>query len=340
MKYRIAVLYTCDKNYHELTLYSLASIARVHRSPLDFHIVQVDYEQAISSELEEFVSARGHRLIRTISPATAVKSESRKGSSWEHITDVMFHKSAAIHSLTQDYDYIVYVDGDILAFGELQLDALAGFDELCAACLDIPVTSGIEHADFHSNCERNNASPDFFNTGVIMVNASKWLGTKAHERFIEALARHAAGCPYFRNCILNDQCVFNMVVAGDFLKLPLTLNMQQGALHTRDWATAIIRHYSGPRKFLNWRPWTCDPRQHRLLHAISRETGLRPPSGIYDFGVSYQLNGVRRRGAKTQFEHAIEELSRGAQRQRPMSRLSPERARGPLTGRRNDSTAR
>jgi lipopolysaccharide biosynthesis glycosyltransferase len=315
MKYRIAVLYTCDSNYHELTHYSLASIARANRSPLDFHIVQVDYERALLSQLEAFVSARGHRLIRTTSPATAVKSTSRKGSGWEHLSDTMFHKSAAILSLTQDYDYIVYVDSDILAFEELQLDALVGFDELCAACLDIPATSGILDPGFFSNCERNGLSPDFFNSGLIIANAPKWLASKVHERFIEALPRHVEeGCPYFGNCTMSDQCLFNMVVDGQFLKLPLTLNMQQGALHTRDWATAIIRHYSGPRKFLNWRPWTCDPRQHRLLRAISREVGLRPPSGVYDFGVSYQLNGVRRRGTRTQFQHAIEKLNRDTPR--------------------------
>ena len=102
-----------------------------------------------------------------------------------------------------------------------------------------------------SNCERNGLSPKFFNVGVIIANATKWLATRAHERFIEALSQHAAGCPYFKNCILNDQCAFNMVVAGDFLKLPLVLNMQQGALHTRGWKTAIIRHYNGKHKFLN-----------------------------------------------------------------------------------------
>ena len=158
----------------------------------------------------------------------------------------------------RDYDYILYVDSDILAFEELRLDDLIGFNELCAACLDLPVASGIEHPDFFLNCERNGLSPKFFNVGVIIANATKWLATRAHERFIEALSQHAAGCPYFKNCILNDQCAFNMVVAGDFLKLPLVLNMQQGALHTRGWKTAIIRHYNGKHKFLKWRPWSSD----------------------------------------------------------------------------------
>jgi lipopolysaccharide biosynthesis glycosyltransferase len=309
MKYRLAVLYTCDINYHELTLYSLASIARVHRRPLDFHIVQIDYRRSVPTRLEEFVSSRGHRLITTASSATPVKSEPRAGSSWEHITDAMFHKSAAIQSLIQDYDYILYVDSDILAFGELQLDALVGFEEPCAACLDLPVVSGIEHADFFGNCERNGVSANFFNVGVIIVNASKWHAVRAHDRFIEALTRHADGCPYFSNCILNDQCAFNMVVAGDFVKLPLTFNMQQGALHTRAWQTATMRHYNGKNKFLSWRPWTCDVAQHTLLRAISHDTGLGAPSRAYDLGVSYWLNGIRRRKTRIQFADAIRSLS-------------------------------
>jgi lipopolysaccharide biosynthesis glycosyltransferase len=310
MGYRLAVVYTCDVNYRELTLYSLASIARMHRVPLDFHVVQIDYQQSVSSELERFLSARGHRLIRTVASGTPVKSESRQGTSWEHLTDAMFHKSAAIQSLLPHYDYILYVDSDILAFEELRLESLAGFDELCAACLDLPVASGIENPDFFLNCEQNGVSPDFFNSGFIMVNASKWRGTKVHERFIAALTKHAVGCPYFRNCVLNDQCVFNMAVNGDFLKLPQTLNMQQGALHTHEWGTAILRHYNGKHKFLDWRPWTCDTLQHRLLLAISRETGLRPPSGVYDCGLSYRLNGIRRRKIKALYVNAIENLDR------------------------------
>jgi lipopolysaccharide biosynthesis glycosyltransferase len=308
MKQRIAALYSCDINYHELTLYSLASVARAHQSSLDFHIMQVDYRRAVPSNFHEFMTARGHRLFTTTATATPVKSEQRVGTSWEHLTDAMFHKAAAIQSLVSDYDYIIYLDSDLLAFRELRFDALIGFDELCAACFDIPVASGIEHPDFFLNCEQSHVSPQFFNVGLIVVNAAQWVATRAHERFINALTQHAAGCPYFRRCVLNDQCVFNMVVNGNFRPLPLKFNMQQGALHTKAWETATIRHYNGRDKFLKWRPWTCDPLQHKLLQSICRDAGLPRPSGIYDFGVSYRLNGIRRRRTIARFEQAIETL--------------------------------
>jgi hypothetical protein len=152
-------------------------------------------------------------------------------------------------------------------------------------------------------------SPDFFNSGVILVNTSKWLASRGHERFVEALKQHSNGCPYFGGCLANDQCAFNMMAAGDFLRLPFTLNVQQGALHTRAWKHAIVRHYNGKNKFLNWRPWTCDQRQHALVQAIGRETGLPGPYGVYDLGLSYWLNGIRRRKTKAKFEQAINQLS-------------------------------
>jgi lipopolysaccharide biosynthesis glycosyltransferase len=143
-----------------------------------------------------------------------------------------------------------------------------------------------------------------------MANSSRWLATQTNARYMEALVQHAAHCPYFDTCILNDQCALNMAVSGDFLKLPLAVNVQQGALHTHDWATATMRHYNGKRKFLSWRPWACDPRQQKTLQAISRDTGLAPPSGMYDFGLSYWLNGIRRRNSTAVFERAIAEFCR------------------------------
>jgi len=310
MNYRIAVVYACDANYHNLTLYSLASIARTHKAKLDFHFAQIDYQQPVPSKLLEFLASRGHGLITTTAAPLPVKGESRKGSSWEHITDTMFHKSAAIQALTRDYDYVLYVDSDLLAFDDLRLDKVAGFSELCAACIDIPVATGMEHPEFFENCKKNGLSTKFFNSGFVMANSSKWLATQAHERFMEALVQHAAHCPYFATCILNDQCAFNMVVAGDFLKLPLALNVQQGALHTHDWETAIVRHYNGKHKFLKRRPWTCDPRQYETVRAISRDAGLPSPLNMYDFGLSYWLNGIRRRNSTAAVERAIAEYCR------------------------------
>src|ERR1700678_1466582 len=94
MNHRIAVVHVCDANYHNLTLYSLASIAKTHKAKLNFHIVQIDYQQPVPPKLREFLASRGHGLITTTAAPLPVKGESRKGSSWEHVTDATFHKSA------------------------------------------------------------------------------------------------------------------------------------------------------------------------------------------------------------------------------------------------------
>jgi hypothetical protein len=72
------------------------------------------------------------------------------------------------------------------------------------------------------------------------------------------------------------------------------LNIQKVAMHTNAWAVAPVRHYSGSSKFWPMRMHRCDQREYALLCAISEETGLVHPGYLYDGGLTYRLNGIRR----------------------------------------------
>jgi hypothetical protein len=99
-----------------------------------------------------------------------------------------------------------------------------------------------------------------------------------------------------------------MTFGWETAHLPITLNVQKSAMHTSTWANALVRHYTGPRKFLPVRCRTCDIREFALLRAISREAGL-PGLGFHDLGVAYRLNGLRRRAAVAAYEEAIRAVS-------------------------------
>jgi lipopolysaccharide biosynthesis glycosyltransferase len=307
--FRIAVVYVCDANYHDLTIYSLGSIARAHRAPLDFFLLQSEYLRAAPDKLLEVMAARHHLLsVRSAPTLGATIDRSGQETRYSRISAAMFLKASAIDALAGSYDYVLYVDGDTLAFDDLHCEQIAGFPELAAVCLDLSSATGFDDPGFFSNCERNGVSPEFFNSGVMMINSRKWLETRASARFMENVFLHERGCPYFTHCAPNDQCALNMTFGSDLKLLPISWNVQKSALQTRTWESALVRHYTGAAKFIPVRPWTCDRREHALVKAISRECGLPLPRRLYDFGFSYQLNKIRRHRDISRYEHAIQAM--------------------------------
>ncbi|PZV35751.1 glycosyltransferase family 8 protein [Mesorhizobium kowhaii] len=303
---RIAAAYLCDSNYHDITLYSLASFARSHSRPLDFHFFQVGYRKDVPARFKDFLASRNHTIHVIDAPFARPAFEIReRPGKHRHITETALLKERAIGELSEAYDYVLYLDGDMLAFGDVHCEQVAGFNEIAAACLDLSIGTGIDDPLIFDRCNVYGLSPRYFNSGLMLINSRKWRETEAERRFSENLQQHLDHCPYMNACPTHDQCVFNMTFDSDTLLLPISLNVQKCALHTHAWRTATVRHYTGPRKFLPVRARTCDPREHALLRAISRETGLPGPGWVYDHGISYLVNKVRRRKEIAVYEHAL-----------------------------------
>ena len=301
---RIAAVYICDRKYHDITLYSIASIARSHRHPLDFFFLQSGYHVAIPPSLAAFIGSRGHaiELLEGPRPGHAANLEVI-GEKHSHISGTAPLKAHAIEALARSYDYILYIDGDTLAFDDMRCEEFCGFKEIAGVCLDLAIGTGADDPLIFERCEAAGISPFYFNSGFMLINAVKWRETDALTRFAENFAHHQRKCPYLDPCPTHDQCVFNMTFQGDIVQLPTTLNVQKCALQTRLLQDAVLRHYTGPYKFLPVRPWRCDRKEHALLGSISRETGL-PAPGFHDLGVSYSLNRLRRHKAVASYERA------------------------------------
>jgi lipopolysaccharide biosynthesis glycosyltransferase len=298
----VAVAYVTDANYHEMTLFALASVALVHGVPVDFFLFQHGYEREVPPRFRQAVEGRGHSL--TVAPAPAY-APAKQVSIGKHLTSTTYLRVAAIEQLAHEYAYIAYLDGDTLAFGDLHLERIAGFEESVAACLDLSVSTGFDDPAFYRNCSRNGVSPDFFNAGVIVINGAKWLRTRALDRFTRNLFAHSDACAYMSECSPNDQCALNLTFDGDCRTLPVPYNVQKSALHTKAWSRALVRHYTGRVKFMPVRPWRCDRREYALLRRISAETGLALPAGAFDYGFSYFLNAIRRHRTVLRYEAAI-----------------------------------
>ena len=306
---RLAVVYVGDEKCHALTLHSMASVARSHVCPLDFHLMQINYDTVIDPTFAECIKALGHRLFAKRVSFPAPEIGSRSGArTYSYITDTMFLKAAALTHLAPEYDYILYLDGDILAFGDLKVDKLAGFTELAAACVDQTVAAERSQLDTSAKYRHGTiSSVPVFNSGLLLVNAAEWLRQNMQQRFADSLHHHQGGCPYVVDCEPNDQCALNMALAGKWRALDPALNVQKIAMHTRMWAEARVRHYAGRKKFLPLRLHLCDAREFALLSAVSREAGLPRPSAFHDGGLSYRLNGIRRRWDIERAERALAE---------------------------------
>lgn len=306
---RIGAVYVCDVHYHLLTLVSMASVARAHAQSLDFRLVQIGYDRGVPARFADFIRAQGHRL-EVVSRAPDDPAVAR----WllpvtRKITNTAYLKALAIDSMAARYDYVLYLDSDVLAFADPMVHRRAGFAETCAAGLDISTAAGLDNPRFFESCAEHGASTRYFNTGVMLINAARWRDRHCLERFDHFHGVHAEGCFYFNDCDHLDQCTFNLMFQDDLHLLPLSLNVQQCAMHTRLWRDATVRHYTGARKFMPLRRRNADRRQYRLLCAIEQEAGLAPRGPKrYDGGLSYGVNAVRRACAVIRFERAIEML--------------------------------
>lgn len=302
---RIAIAYVTDRNYHDLTLYALASVAMFHRRPVDFFVFQHEYAGAVTPRYRSAIEGYGHSL--TIAEAPPYDPAYSMTVS-KHLTHAAFFRVSAIEQLAHSYEYVLYLDGDTLAFGDLRCHELAGFSEVAAACLDLSISTGFDDPHFVENCRHNAVTPEYFNSGVMMINSRKWLETRALDRFTENLHQHAQACSYLTHCTTNDQCAFNLTLGGEYKRLPVTYNVQKSAFQTHAWSDALLRHYTGLIKFVPVCFWRCDRKEHHLLHRISGETGLALPTRFFDFGLGYFLNAFRRRRTVASYEHAIAEI--------------------------------
>jgi lipopolysaccharide biosynthesis glycosyltransferase len=309
----IAVVYISDKNYHDLTQYSLASIARLHKVPLDFKFFQVDYSQEISPKLRKMAHARGHQIevmpADFVTPADAIEYNKKDHGYYSYVTAL---KARAIDAVVKQYNRVLYIDGDVLAFEDIHLERLDGFDQLFAAIFDISKGEELKENLRTGSARLNGLSEDYFNAGVIMINSKKWIEQGVAKKFADVLKKHEEDyCPYFGECICSDQCVLNIIANGDWLRLPLFMNALQSMVYTKYWKNAYLRHYTGPRKFLSMRIQNCDPRAYKLVRTISVESGLPYyQKRQYDGGLIHWLNGIRRRANTDAMSKAAAEVER------------------------------
>jgi lipopolysaccharide biosynthesis glycosyltransferase len=306
----MAAVYLCDRNYHDLTTCSIASLARSHCEPIDIFLFQHEYERALTEKLASFIAAKGHRcIIRSADVAVSGSIGGRKRPGRDYVSETSLLKPSCINELVDEYRYITYLDSDVLVFKDLKLYELSDFNELCAGCLDFPMVSGYEDRNFFQNCANSGLSDNYINAGFYIVNSERWREVSFLERYIAQVEMHNNHCNYLDECVLRDQCPFNMAIGGDVKLLPLTYNVQRWALGTHAWKHAAARHYTGKRKFLEPLITKTDRQEYALISELVAQAGIVPSAArVRDGGLTYMLNCVRRRADLKRREKALGSL--------------------------------
>lgn len=307
---KVAVVYICDKNYHDLTAVSIMSLARVTTFPLHIFFFQDAYLQDLDPRVVELVESHGHEVEVRPAPQLSGDFSERNRAARQYISDTTLLKPTAIDSLVTDFDYVVYIDSDVLIFEDLNIEDVLGFEELCAGCIDFPMVSGYEDPNFSENCEKHGRSPNYINAGFYIVNSSRWREIDFIKRYTDAVNSHNANCEYLSNCVLRDQCPFNMAIDGDVFLLPISYNVQRWAIYTKEWHAAKARHYTGGRKFLEPSIVKTDRREFSLMNRLAKESGLElRASKSYDQGILYAANRIRRSSDLHERKTALAEMA-------------------------------
>ena len=296
---RTAFVYLCDRKYHEMTQYSLCSLMEAADRPLHIHFFQYDYDLDCP-RLEAMASELGHKLFRTPLEPNIASEEFERGvgdGRHLHVTGTAFVKPFVVNRLAKTYDYVVYLDSDLLFFEALDWSQIEGFDEVAAGVLDF---ANFARPEFYLHCVQNAVPPAYVNSGFLAFNARKWKEVGFLERYLENIRLHLEHCSYFDNCELRDQCPINMTINGDIKILPLDMNVQQWALGTRFWDQATVRHYVGARKFLAPKMHTHDDRERQLLLSLENDLQLGLIDlPMQDFGIAHAMNNLRRQSKIT-----------------------------------------
>ena len=176
-----------------------------------------------------------------------------------HITATALAKVEAIAAVADAYAVVCYLDNDTLAVRPTDLSLAAPGAQPLAAVPDMSVSTGLDHGDFFRNCDRHGLSPRYFNSGLMVIDTAAWNRRGMAQRYEASLRAHASHCPYRDGaCSDLDQCALNLAAQGAWEPLPLALNVQKSAFQTALWATARIRHFTGPEKFLPIAPHRAD----------------------------------------------------------------------------------
>jgi len=292
---KVAYVYVTDARGYDLLAHSAVSLALSQPAGCNVHVYCYDFLPEPDDALAAALAAAGANL--TVEPLRDPALEQHE--TCLHVTKPSLLKLLAVDRLIADYDRVVFLDNDILIFGDLRIETLQFGEYPIAAVtdLDLSETGWLRNSADPVAPGRRNGS-GYFNSGFMAFAKENWRHGDFYAQYAAALDAHDAHCPYKVSCTSIEQCALNIMFSGNWLSLPADYNMQASAKFTPAWQTATVRHYCGARKFIPVSPFRNDGRDTRYINEIRKRLGRGGAAPALVHEVLFQLNALRNsRGA-------------------------------------------
>ena len=311
----VAIVYATDRAYLTLTEFSIASLALFSTSHLDINLFVTPDTRSVDEKLVRFLKARGHTFNQQfLDPGSGALE---RVALHPHISPVTLMKAQAIERAAAQNPRIVFLDGDVLACQAADFTSAFRFETTIAAVYDFVSYMNYDGQELIGHTERCGVSSDYFNAGVMFVDGRRWAAEGAFSRFLKNAEGHSDRCPYRHDASGNDpgdckgadQCAFNMTFEKDWTPLDFRWNVQKPLRHMALWQCAILRHYTGFRKFLASSSVNRDSVERKVLARIVQEAGLRLPQPLQsDGGLMFLVDRLKYHRDKEQYVAVVRKL--------------------------------
>lgn len=299
-----AVIFVTDARGRDLARLAVASFVLSQSWPCDLHLACDGFALDPDDPLRGLCAGRG-RDLRTPALSSSDYAGMRSAG---HISRAQFLKLAAVEPLLEGYERVLYVDTDFLFLRDMPAHRADLGGRPLGACFDVAEAGAITDPDFLGNCARTGRSPRYFNSGLMLFDSAAVDLADLRRRYDELIAAHQARCDYKAVCRTNDQCVWNMLFEERWHALPPSWNVQSSMRFTHPWRTAHARHYTGPKKFSEPRPWRSDRIEYDAVRRIRDRIGGPAPAAP-PLDAVYRVNGLRFLGARRRIVRAAEALA-------------------------------
>ena len=287
----LAFVYVTDEQGFELAMHSAMSLAMSQPFPCNVHIFCYRFSPKPGPAFRK--GARKLKLNLVIDNIADEVLERHRTPGY--VTKPALLKFLAIDRLVGRYDRIAYLDNDILVFDDLRIGEIEFGGSALAAVIDMDLSDTgwlrrPETPDYSAEIE---ARESYFNSGFLVVESRNWRSRELYRKYSAALDAHDLLCTYKIGCMSVDQCALNSVFRENWVRLPLSYNMQAGAKFTDSWKSSIVRHYCGKRKFIPIAPFRNDGRDIRHLNTIRRHLGHKRTLPPLLYEVLFRINAAR-----------------------------------------------
>lgn len=182
----IIVVFTCDENYVRHTATTIASIIQNSSRTFRFYIFDCGISPQSLQKLQTWNI--GNHEIRVLRVQKNDLFEQYKTAPW--FTPAIFYR-LMIPNVLSEYDKVLYLDSDIIAFGDIgKLWDIDLGDRLIGGVDEVVFFSG---RWYEKRKKQNNFPPDriYFNSGMLLMNMKALREWNFCEKILRVLQKHA-----------------------------------------------------------------------------------------------------------------------------------------------------